>query len=165
MKRFVVVIAILLGASLVVVPVKAISDNQAEAISEHCEAIRDNLKNIQKSDARTRVHLGGHFETILNKFLVPLNMRLVENGLPSADLVENQNDFTEAKKIFANDYINYQQELEELVLIDCKNEPKQFYEKLDKVRQKRKVMEQDVMKIRTLITKQIKIVTGLRGKV
>ena len=64
-----------------------------------------------------------------------------------------------------NDYINYQQELEELVTMDCKNEPKQFYEKLEKVRQKRKMMEQDVMKLRTLITNQIKIVTGLRSKI
>ncbi|MBP5648246.1 hypothetical protein J6X04_03115 [Candidatus Saccharibacteria bacterium] len=164
MKRFLVVVAVF-AMSVVALPVNAISDNQVEVIKERCESIRDNLKVVQKNDAKARVHLGGRFETVLSKFIMPLNMRLVENGLPSAELVENQNDFSKAKTIFVNDYINYQQELEELVAMDCKNEPKQFYEKLEKVRQKRKMMEQDVMKLRTLITNQIKIVTGLRSKI
>ena len=164
MKRFLVVVAVF-AMSVVALPVNAISDNQVEVIKERCESIRDNLKVVQKNDAKARVHLGGRFETVLSKFIMPLNMRLVENGLPSAELVENQNDFSKAKTIFVNDYINYQQELEELVAMGCKNEPKQFYEKLEKVRQKRKMMEQDVMKLRTLITNQIKIVTGLRSKI
>jgi hypothetical protein len=96
---------------------------------------------------------------------VPLNVRLVENNLPSADLVENQNDFADTKVVFTNDYIEYQQNLEELVAMDCKNQPAEFYEKLVKVRQKRKTMEQDVMKMRTLITKQINAVNNLMSKV
>ena len=39
-----------------------------------------------------------------------------------------------------------------------------IYEKLVKVRQKRKTMQQDVLKLRTLITNQIKIVIGINGK-
>ena len=164
MRRFLVVFAILV-VSLIALPVSAIAKNQEEAISDHCESIRNSLKTIQKNDAKARVHLGGRYETILSRFLVPLNVRLVENNLPSADLVENQNDFADTKVVFTNDYIEYQQNLEELVAMDCKNQPAEFYEKLVKVRQKRKTMEQDVMKMRTLITKQINAVNNLMSKV
>ena len=155
----------ILVVSLMALPVSAIAKNQEEAISDHCESIRNSLKTIQKNDAKARVHLGGRYETILNKFLMPLNVRLVENNLPSAELAENQNDFASTKAIFASDYIEYQQKLEELVAMDCKNQPAEFYEKLIKVRQKRKTMEQDVLRLRTLLTKQINIVTSLMSKV
>ena len=163
MKKFCAVMVIF-AMSLVAMPVLAITEKQEAAIVDRCEIIRDGLKEVQKNDARARVHLGGRYESILSKFIMPLNMRLVENNLPSADLVENQNSFAETKTLFVNDYINYQQELEELVAMDCKNEPNDFYEKLVKVRQKRKTMQQDVLKLRTLITNQIKIVIGIKGK-
>ena len=146
------------------VPAQAISKNQEVAIVENCEQIRDDLRTIQKSDAKLRVHLGSRYEMILSRFIMPLNMRLVENNLSNAKLVENQNKFADAKTLFNNDYIVYQQSLEELVAMDCKKEPSEFYEKLVKVRQKRKVMERDVLSIRTLISQHIKLVKGVEGK-
>ena len=145
--------------------VSAITEGQSAAIVDQCDTIREELKKVQKEDARVRVYLGGYYETILTKFITPLNVRLVENNLSSADLVENQNDFAAVKALFVNDFVTYQQGLEELVGMDCKNKPAEFYEKLVKVRQKRKTMEQDVLKLRTLITSQINIVTRLRSKV
>ena len=146
-------------------PVNAISDSQKSAIEKNCETIRDDLKKVQKEDARARVYLGGYYETILTKFITPLNVRLVENNLSSAGLVENQNNFAGAKTLFSNDYITYQQGLEELVGMDCKQEPEKFYDKLTTVRQKRKIMVQDVLKMRNLISEHMRLVEGLKGKV
>ena len=143
----------------------AISDSQKSAIEKNCETIRDDLKKVQKEDARARVYLGGYYETILTKFITPLNVRLVENNLSSAGLVENQNNFAGAKTLFSNDYITYQQGLEELVGMDCKQEPEKFYDKLTTVRQKRKIMVQDVLKMRNLISEHMRLVEGLKGKV
>lgn len=142
----------------------AITEAQSEAIVEHCATIKDDLKKVQKEDARVRVYLGGYYETILSKFITPLNVRLVENNLSSAGLVENQNDFAASRTIFANDFINYQQGLEELVGMDCKEKPEEFYNKLVTVRQKRKTMVQDVLKMRSLISEHVKLVEGLKGK-
>ncbi|MBR0467857.1 hypothetical protein IJJ53_03060 [Candidatus Saccharibacteria bacterium] len=146
-------------------PVNAISDSQKSVIEKNCETIRDDLKKVQKEDARTRVYLGGYYETILTKFITPLNVRLVENNLSSADLVENQNEFAKAKTTFADDFVNYQKGLEELVGMGCKEEPEEFYNKLTVVRQKRKLMVQDTLKMRNLISEHIKLVTNLKGKV
>lgn len=166
MKRFLMVLSIcMVFGALDVSLVGAITEKQEKAIIGHCSEIKGQLKTLQKDDARTRVHLGGRYETILTKFMTPLNIRLLENNMSSAELVENQNDFAEAKSLFNNDYINYQQDLEELVSIDCKNEPAAFYEKLDKVRQKRKTVQQDVLKLRNLISKHVRLVTDLRSKV
>lgn len=143
---------------------RAIDEDQSKAIVERCDIIKEDLKKVQKEDARVRVYLGGYYETIATKFIIPLNVRLVENNLSSAGLVENQNDFVEARTVFANDFISYQQALEELVGMDCKNDPGEFYDKLKITQQKRKVMSQDVLKIRSLISEHIKLVNNLKGR-
>lgn len=146
------------------VGVLAISAEQKTAIVERCEPIKENLKNVQKADAKARVFLGGYYEKILTKYITPLNVRLVENNLSTADLVENQNDFAATKTIFMNDYVKYQQGLEELLTIDCKNDTEGFYEKLVNVRQRRKTMEQDVLKMRNLLSVQVKLVNQVKVK-
>lgn len=163
MKRFLMVMVIF-AISLVALPVGAISENQKNAIVDHCELIRDSLKSTQKTDARTRVYLGGYYETILSNYIMPLNVRLVENNLSTAELVENQNKFAEVKTLFANDFVGYQQELEGLVSMNCKEEPEGFYNQLDKVRQKRKIVEQDTLRMRSLISEHVKLVNQLKGK-
>ena len=145
--------------------VSAIDSGKNDLIEEHCSVIKDNLKKVQKEDSKVRVYLGRYYEIILSRFITPLNVRLVENNLSTADLVENQNNFADAKVLFANDFINYQQGLEDLVNMDCKNNPEEFYDKLDSVRKKRKIMNQDVLKIRNLITRHVRLVEGLKGKV
>ncbi len=164
MKKISVIVCAMVMSLCLAGVADATTKKQDAAIVDHCEDIRESLKKVQKDDARIRVFLGGRYETILTKFIVPLNMRLVENSLSNADLVENQNEFAEAKTVFVNDYIGYQQELESLVGMDCKNEPGKFYDQLTKVRQKRKTIRQDTMRIRSLISTHIKLVDQLKGK-
>lgn len=145
--------------------VRSIEKNQEAIIVDKCSEIHESLKEIQKNDAKVRVFLGGKYETILNSYMVPLNVRLVENNLSNSGLIEVQNSFAETRVVFSNDYVNYQQSLENLASIDCKTEPKKFYDELVIVRKKRMTMEQDVLKMRSLITKFIKLVTELKGKI
>ena len=164
MKRFLVLVMVF-ACGLVCMPVRAISENQKSAIVDNCDSIKNSLKQVQKDDARVRIALGGRYETILTNFITPFNVRLVENGLSNADLVENQNEFSNSKITFNNDYIKYQQELENLIALDCKNSPDDFYDKLEKVRQKRKIMEQDTLKIRSLLTVHMSLATKIRSEV
>ena len=171
MKRFLMTLVVL-GVGLAVgvfavdsESVNAASEAQVKAVKENCDSIKEVLKNVQKDDSRTRVYLGAYYETILSRFIMPLNVRLVENNLSSASLVENQNKFAEARELFANDFVSYQQRLEELVAMDCKKDSEEFYEKLDKVRQRRKTVEQDTLRIRSLISEHARLVSELKGKV
>lgn len=160
MKKF--LFGLMIMASLLSVPVFAISDEQIAVIKENCDTIKEDLKNVQHADSRTRVYLGRHYETVLSKFITPLNMRLVENNLSDTDLISNQNDFTKAKNTFAIDYVEYQKTLEELTSVDCKAEPSKFYDGLVKVRSKRKIVANDVLTLRKLASDQVKLVTKLK---
>ena len=88
----------------------------------------------------------------------------MENNLSSAGLVENQNKYVETRALFVNDFVSYQQALEELVNMNCKEEPGEFYDKLQLVQQKRKIMSQDVLKMRSLISEHVKLVNNLKGR-
>ena len=164
MRKLFVILAVSMVIFGQAAPVIAISEEQKAGIKDHCETIRESLKIVQKNDSRARDFLGAHYETILSKYITPLNIKLVENSMSATGLVENQNKVADTKTIFANDFISYQKHLEELIAIDCKNEPDKFYEKLEKVRQKRATMEQDVLKMRNLISEHVKLVNGLKEK-
>ncbi len=133
-------------------------------ITERCDSIRSSLKTVQKNDARARVYLGAYYEKILTKYITALNLKLVENNISNVDLIENQNKFAKAKQAFNDDFISYQKGLEELVLVDCKNEPKKFYEDLVEVRKKQSAMVQDMKKLSGLITEQKSLVGKLKEK-
>jgi hypothetical protein len=163
MKRFLMAMAIL-AVSLLALPVMAISEPQEEAIINQCDSIKTNLRVVQRNDSKARVFLGAYYETILFRYITPLNVKLVEKSLSNADFVENQNEFADTKAIFMNDFTKYQKMLEDLVAIDCKKEPERFYNELVDVRKRRKTMEQDVLKMRQLISEHIKLVNGLEGK-
>ena len=163
MKYFLMVCSVL-AVSLASVPVFAISEAQETAVKEHCDAIREDLKEVQKADARMRVYLGGSYENIMTSFVIPFNVRLVENNLSTPELVENQNKMADTRNLFNSDFVSYQQNLEELVLMDCRKEPGTFYDKLVKVRQKRKIVEQDTLKMRNLMSEHVKLANQIKGK-
>ena len=148
----------------IALPAVALSKEQESTIMDHCESIKDNLRLIQKNDSRTRVYLGGRYESILNKYVMPLNVSLVENSMSTANMIESQNVFTAGKTRFANDYVNYQQRLEELVSMDCKNDAVGFYEKLEDVRTRRKKVEQDVQELRKILDEYVGLVVKLKER-
>ena len=163
-KGLILSLVALVVGGLFSMPVLAVSEAQKNAIKDHCDSIRESLKDVQKADARARVYLGAFYEEILTDYITPLNVRLVENNLSTPDLVENQNKIADTRTLFINDYVSYQQELEELVTMDCWKAPESFYNELIKVRQKRKIVEQDTLQMRTLISDHVKLANQIKGK-
>lgn len=141
-----------------------LTDEQKAHIIEHCGEIRTQLKELQKSDSRIRVYLGDAYDHILTNYITPLNIRLVENNLSSAPLIENQNSFADMRAIFTSDFISYQQKLEELASMNCAATPENFYDTLLVVRARREIMNQDVLRLRSLISEHTKLVNSLKGE-
>lgn len=140
-----------------------LTDEQRTTIIDHCDAMKDNVKSLQKVDSRARVYLGRYYETILTNFITPLNLRLVENNISNPALLENQTNFANRRDRFVNDFIVYQQALEELVHVNCKSEPDKFYEKLSVARDKRKIVNRDVVRLREMTDGQVKMVETLKN--
>ncbi len=141
-----------------------VSEEKLKLVSDNCASIKTNLKGIQKSDARSRVYLGAYYEKILTKYMTALNVKLVENNTPDTSLIESQNKYASAKTSFSEDYIAYQKGLEELISIDCKNEPKKFYDELISVRSKQSVIVKDAAKLSKLLTEHKELVKKLEAK-
>ena len=137
---------------------------QIAIVQDRCDAIHEELKVLQRNDSRARVYLGRYYETILNRFITPLNVRLVENNLSSTNFINNQNDFNKTRTNFMIDYVEYQKGLEDLVATNCKESPGQFYEKLVSVRAKRAVVADDTVKLKKLASEHSELVKGLKVK-
>ena len=90
-----------------------------------------------------------------------MNMRLTENNLLSDNLLSSQTKFTNFRADFSSDYVDYQRSLEELVAVNCKEEPEKFYELLQTVREKRENVNQDAVDLRKTVETHIELVTDL----
>lgn len=167
-KKIGLIVLFFLTPMMFVLPLSAsaesvnISAEKKTKIAENCESIRESLVDLQHRDSRARVYLGRYYQAILSDFIVPLNVSLLQNSQSDAKLIENQNDFTNMRGDFTSDYIKYQKDLEELIAIDCTNEPEKFYEKLTSVREKRAMVEKDTVRLRELMSQQVKLVKDLR---
>lgn len=152
MKKASLLIAIVLVAAAVnPVSAKTLSEEQMGLISSNCPSIKLQLERIQKDDARNRVHLGAQYESIATNLMMNLNLRLVKNGMASAELAEQQTTFMSERDRFKDDYIGYSQELESLINIDCKSEPQKFYNKLVKARNKREDIDKSMKRMNDII--------------
>ena len=140
-----------------------LTENQAAAISSNCRRMKDTLKTVQASDSRARVYLGSYYERLLNKYLVPLNLRLVKNNKPNTELVSAQTAFSTYFTNFRDDYTEYQRTLETLTSFDCINHPSEFYDLLTETREKRKIMVTDVADLKKAISSIRELVKGLKN--
>lgn len=140
-----------------------LSEDQSAKISASCSSIRQNLKNLQRSDSRARTYFGAIYETFSSKYLKPLNLRLVNNDISVPDLVKLQTSFATARADFSEDFISYSKALESLIATDCRLEPEVFYQKLIQTREKRAVVAKDVKTLNDYLTGSVKKVETLKG--
>ena len=150
-----VLIIVFLAAPISAIDIE-LSDKQSANISNSCSTIHQNLKNLQRADARARTYFGSIYETISSKYLKPLNLRIVNNDMSNSTLLKLQSEFAEARTKFSDDYIKYSKSLEELISIDCQVEPKIFYQKLLDTRSKRTTVAKDIRAISNLLSSIVK---------
>lgn len=143
---------------------KTISKELEEIIMTRCSVIKENLHEVQRDDARTRVYLGKYYEAVITRFVTPLNVRLVENNLSSTSFIDNQNDLTKTRTSFTIDFIEYQKTLEELVAMNCEKEPGGFYAKIEEARRQREAVLSDTKRMMKLINDHKDLVVKLEGR-
>ena len=153
-------VAFAIESDLVPSGTEAYTDTKGINIVNSCTIISKKLKTLQQEDSRVRTYLGDRYDTISTNYIKPLNTRLVLNNYATTD-AESQAKLLEAKTLFAADFVDYQKSLEDLISTDCKTNPEIFYGKLNIVREKRKVMSQDVLTIEEIISKHALFVNKL----
>lgn len=142
------------------IPAEGLTEEQTAAISQNCSVMQQSLRQLQKVDSRTRTYLGTTYESILNKFIIPLNLRLVKNNLPTN--VQLQAEFIAGQTKFKNTYTDYMRELEGLIATECHARPDEFYQKLETVRERRGQLKESVDHLSQLANDQYQSVLDLR---
>jgi len=156
-----VVCAVVLGNLFTYTANATLDEQQKAAIVENCNHIHQSLVKLQYADSRTRTYLGSAYETIIGKFITPLNLRLVKNNKTSSELFQIQNDFVEAQTNFRNQYVDYMRELESVIAADCAAHPDDFYAKLSKTRERREQLRLTTRQLSELVDKQASAVKKL----
>lgn len=141
-----------------------ISKKREESIIKNCDSIHESLKATQRSDAYARTYLGAIYETVLNQFITPLNVRLLKNNNSFTDFTNFQTDLVSTRSDFNSSFITYSKSLESLIAIDCKTSPEDFYSKLREVRKERKVVDGYAKKLEQLISAHKQKVSDLEQK-
>lgn len=138
-----------------------ITEAQKSSIAKHCDAIKDTLKATQRSDSHARTYLGSIYESALNQFITPLNVRLIKDNRSVAEFTELQAKFVSTRTDFNSSFITYSKSLEDLINTDCANSPQDFYSKLTTTRQERAIVDGHAKKLEQLISKHKQKVTSL----
>ena len=152
-KKLVTAVAVAtILATTISATASALSEAQQGVISQNCATIKQSLEQLQRSDSRTRTYLGTTYETLANKFIVPLNLRLVKNNLPTFSDI--QAEFTSDQTRFKDAYTDYMKSLGELIATDCQNKPDEFYDKLGVTRKKREILQKTTKSLSELTDQQ-----------
>ena len=140
---------------------KKIEENKLAAMSEqqkgeiftlNCGRIKNHFKSVQKNDSRAREYLGKKYERALSHFIIPLNLSFVKSNVPAADFVQLQGEISAKREEFNRGFIEYSQDLEGLIFVDCTN-GESFLKKLNETRLKRKKLAETVNNMQKLLKK------------
>ena len=136
-------------------PKAKLTDDQRGEISMNCSSIKSSLKKLQVSDAKIRSLLGANYQTMLNSYITPFNLRLVKNNQNLGGLSDLQSNFVLQKNDFNSFYITYSQQFENLLSIDCQKNPDDFYNQLIITRESRKELNQKVEDLTKTVEKYL----------
>ncbi len=155
-----VLVGMIAGASLLALFVcSQVSRAQSPLMSEaHIERIRSNctetkatLSQLHASDGLLRVNRGQVYESISTKLMATFNSRASLNRLDAVQLVAVASAYERELIAFRVDYKAYEQQMSDILKIDCTKQPVAFYDAIAEARDKRMKVRQRVV----ALTKQI----------
>ncbi|HET8690092.1 MAG TPA: hypothetical protein VFL81_01530 [Candidatus Saccharimonadales bacterium] len=113
--------------------VQAMSDQKIEIVKSNCQSSQVTLKQIQLSDVATRISRGRDYQQLI-KLMATFNSRLALNKIDAGNLTTITADMEGQFNNFQQTYINYSDQLGNLISINCQNKPSDFYNQLEAAR-------------------------------
>ena len=149
MKKVVLYVSlVVITLANIVVPAGAApSDN---VIRANCQSIQSVLSQIEKTDAALRINRGRIYNEVLDLFYA-MNSRLASNKISAPELVSITSDFDSQLADFRNDYNDYDDDLNELIVAECQDDPGDFYSQLISVRDERAKLNDEIASLDQLV--------------
>ena len=149
MKKVVLYVSlVVITLANIVVPAGAVpSDN---VIRANCQSIQSVLSQIEKTDAALRINRGRIYNEVLDLFYA-MNSRLASNKISAPELVSITSDFDSQLADFRDDYNDYDDDLNELIVAECQDDPGDFYSQLISVRDERAKLNDEIASLDQLV--------------
>lgn len=129
----------------------AISQAQSEAITSNCTTLKATLTQLHSNDALLRVNAGQTYESILTKLMKRFNERVAYNNMDHSGLDTVALNFETTLNVFRSDYVTYEQQLSEVMDIDCSTSPQGFYDAVMLTKTYRSKVREDVNSLNTIM--------------
>jgi hypothetical protein len=120
-------------------------------IKENCSQAMAVLVQTHASDAPVYINRNQQYFSISDKLMAHLNSRLTLNRYDATQLVKTASDFNAALSRFRTDYKTYDDDMADLIKVDCNKTPVEFYDRVADARAERGKVHDDVDRLNTLI--------------
>lgn len=153
MNRRLLGLAIMIAAAFAT-PVQAvdpIEDSRIDTIRANCVFSQGALQRVLVSDRVTRINRARAYDDTL-KLLAAFNSRASLNTYNVSELVEATSTLESQVASFKNAYKDYEQKLLVVMDMDCKSEPAEFYNNLQRARSAREGLQATIVAIDKKLT-------------
>jgi len=162
MKR--IVIGLLL-ALLVVVPISQVNaqtEQQKALVVERCSLVKQYLDKQRRRDLVSRINRGHDYQALIDQQQA-LVSRLKNNGMDSAQFEKHLGELKSAFEGFRAAYSSYDDSLGDLIGVDCKKDPDNFFEALNNTRKLRNEVGQKTLQIGIILSIQRELIVDLKN--
>lgn len=136
--------------SLNLVSAVELSEEQKVTFSQTCVNVQSNLQRISSGDTTTRINRGRNYDQTLKLFYA-MNTRVASNNITEPRLSEITKKFENELASFRENYNLYNNQLKSTVDLNCSSNTQEFYNNLDKTRDKRFRLNENVIELNGLI--------------
>ena len=124
-----------------------LSESQREEIRTNCTTIKNDISQLQASDALLRVNRGQVYESIRSSLMETFNTRLSNNNLDTRGLSVVTNRYGAALDDFRTNYQTYERQLTAALRIDCTEDPDGFHFAVENARTERATLNRTVARL------------------
>lgn len=140
-----------------------LTEQKIATIRQNCVDAQSNLQRIQRSDVVSRTNRGRSYEETL-RLMAAFNGRLAYNKINEPRLNEIATELQKNFTVFYGDYTNYENTLEQVIRVNCVDQPVSFYQLLVQARGQRLQLKNDVDAMQRLIDEYAARLNALKVK-
>lgn len=152
------------AAPLVSAEAHPLTDRHIEIIRQNCTQAQQTLQRLQRNEAATRVNRGRDYEATI-RLMASFNSRVALNKIDAPNLSALTSQVGDKFDEFRSDYIAYDDQLENVLRLKCREQPVTFYDELTLVREARAKVAKDIQDIDTMLGQYGDAVVELKTKI
>ncbi len=130
---------------------ETMTDEHIARIKSNCPSALATLSRIRLNDAPVYINHNQTYFSISDKLMARLNSRLTFNRYDATQLVKTASDYNVQLTKFKAAYKQYDDTMQDVLRMNCRQQPVSFYDKVATARQQRQKVQDAVVQLKTLI--------------